>query len=235
MSIAEKLTKVAENVPKVYEAGKKSEYDRFWDEFQQNGNRTDYNTAFRSAGWTVDNFKPKYDIVPVGNTNSMFVASKINADLVEILEKQGIVLDFSKVTMLGSGFQNSKFTRIGEINCSSFTATGTTYLFSGCTALKVIDKIIINENIALTSWFNSCSALEEIRFDGTIGKSLDIHWSTKLSFESLASIVGALSKTVSGQSITLPTTARQTYDNATYSGRWDELVAEYPNWSFKYS
>ena len=235
MTTAKKLVKIAEDMPKVYEAGQKSEYDRFWDVFQQNGNRTDYNTAFRSVGWTADNFKPKYDIIPVGNTNSMFVLSGINADLVEILEKQGIVLDFSKVTMLGSGFQNSKFTRIGVIDCSSFTATGTTALFSGCTALRVIDKIVINENVSMTSWFNSCSALEEIRFEGIIGNSLDIHWSTKLSMASLASIVGALSKTVTGQSITLPTTARDTYDSATYEGRWDELVAEYPNWSFKYS
>ena len=37
MSIAEKLTAIAENVPKVYEAGQKSEYDRFWDAYQNNG------------------------------------------------------------------------------------------------------------------------------------------------------------------------------------------------------
>ena len=40
MSIAEKLTTVAENVPKVYEAGKKAEYDAFWDKYQNNGKRT---------------------------------------------------------------------------------------------------------------------------------------------------------------------------------------------------
>ena len=235
MSIADKLIRAKEDYDAVYEAGERAEYDRFWDEFQQNGNRTDYNAAFRSVGWTADNFKPKYDIIPVGNTNSMFVASGINADLVELLEKQGVVLDFSKATMLGSGFQNSKFTRIGKIDCSSFTATGTTALFSGCTALKVIDKIIINESIALASWFNSCSALEEIRIEGTIGKSLDLHYSKKLSMMSLSSIVGALSKTVTGQTLTLPTTARQTYDNATISGAWDNLVSQYPNWTFAYA
>lgn len=223
MTIAEKLTAVAENVPKVYEAGQKSEYDRFWDVYQQNGNRTDYNTAFRGVGWTADNFKPKYNIVPVGNTNSMFVVSGINADLVEILEKQGVVLDFSNVTMLGSGFQNSKFTRIGEINCSSFTATGTTALFSGCTALKVIDKIVIKENIALASWFNSCSALEEIRFEGIIGKSLDLHWSTKLSYASVANIFGHLGGTASA-TLTLPKSHND--------GRYGSLISGMPsNWA----
>lgn len=223
MTIAEKLTKVAENVPKVYEAGQKKEYDRFWDVYQQNGSRTDYNTAFRGVGWTADNFKPKYNIVPVGNTNSMFVVSGINADLVEILEKQGVVLDFSNVTMLGSGFQNSKFTRIGEINCSSFTATGTTALFSGCTALKVIDKIVIKENIALASWFNSCSALEEIRFEGIIGKSLDLHWSTKLSYASVANIFGHLGGTASA-TLTLPKSHND--------GRYGSLISGMPsNWA----
>lgn len=78
-------------------------------------------------------------------------------------------------------------------------------------------------------------ALEEIRFEGVIGKSLDIHWSTKLSMMSLSSIVGCLSKTVSGQTITLPTTARATYDNATISGSWDNLVKQYTNWTFAYA
>jgi hypothetical protein len=156
----------------------------------------------------------------------MFVVSGINADLVEILEKQGVVLDFSKVTMLGSGFQNSKFTRIGEINCSSFTATGTTSLFSGCTALKVIDKIIVNENIALTSWFNSCSALEEIRFDGVIGKSLDLHFSTKLSAESLRSIIEHLGGSASA-TLTLPSKFNTT--------EYADIIASKPsNWTIAY-
>jgi hypothetical protein len=235
MNIAEKLIKVAENVPKVYEAGQKSENDRFWDAFQQNGSRTDYASAFRTVTWTIENFKPKYDIRPVGNTNTMFFNSNINADLVELLETLGIELDFSKVTMLGSGFQGSKFTRIGEIDCSSFTPTGTTSVFYNCTALKIIDKIIVNEDITLGSWFNLCSALEEIRFEGTIGKNLDIHWGKKLSMTSLANIVDALSDTVTGQTITFPTTAESNYDSKTYIGRWKEVVASKPNWTFAYA
>ena len=34
MSIAEKLTTIAENEQKVYDAGQKSEYDRFWDSYR---------------------------------------------------------------------------------------------------------------------------------------------------------------------------------------------------------
>jgi hypothetical protein len=52
---------------------------------------------------------------------------------------------------------------------------------------------------------------------------------------SLASIVGALSDTATGQTLTLPATAESTYDSATYIGRWKEVVASKPNWKFEYA
>lgn len=63
MSIAEKLTTVAENLPKVYEAGKKSEYDRFWDTLQQNGNLRFYNYLFAYGRYSDEIYNPKYPII----------------------------------------------------------------------------------------------------------------------------------------------------------------------------
>lgn len=62
MSIAEKLLTVAENEQKVYEAGKQAEYDRFWDDFQKNGTRTNYWYGFSGYGWTQETLNPKYKI-----------------------------------------------------------------------------------------------------------------------------------------------------------------------------
>ena len=66
MSIADKLTQIAENEPKVYDAGEKagkqSEYDRFWDAFQNKGERTVYWYGFSGYGWTNDTLCPKYPI-----------------------------------------------------------------------------------------------------------------------------------------------------------------------------
>ena len=62
MSIAEKLQTIAENEPKVYDAGKKAEYDSFWDVYQQNGNRRYYHSAF-SRQWNDDCYNPKYPII----------------------------------------------------------------------------------------------------------------------------------------------------------------------------
>lgn len=88
MNIANKLTTIAENVPKVYASGQENVkaqvepinvelekclagtsaegqtwYDKFWDTFQQNGNRKNYQNAFGSC-FTPEIFKPKYAIVP---------------------------------------------------------------------------------------------------------------------------------------------------------------------------
>ena len=49
MSIAEKLELIAENEQKVFDAGKKSEYDEFWDNYQKKSDgsaRTSYIQGF---------------------------------------------------------------------------------------------------------------------------------------------------------------------------------------------
>lgn len=200
MTIADKLTTIAENMPRVYEAGQKSEYDRFWDAFQSNGTLTEYSFAFGGASVNDGWYNPKYPIIATSNTN-MFRNCAITDTKVDI----------------------------------DVRGSNGTYVFNNAEELVNVRKLIVDEVTVFTGWFAYCSALVEIRIEGNIGKSFDIHWSKKLSFMSLDSIVGALSKTVTGQSITLPTTARDTYDSATIGGSWDNLVAQYPNWSFKYS
>ena len=98
-----------------------------------------------------------------------------------------------------------------------------------------IRKLVVNENMTFNGTFTGCIALEEIRFEGAIGKSLDIHWSTKLSAESYESILDCLSTTSSGQTLTLPTTAEDTYDATHGSGAWAERVKGLTNWEIKYA
>lgn len=180
--------------------GMQTEYDRFWDAYQNNGDVMNGYYAFSGSAWNDNTYNPKYPIKATSFTNMFRAASITDAK---------VTIDFSE----GSG----------------------TYVFNNAYSLVRVPKIIANQNIDFTGWFASCTALEEIRFEGVIGKSLDIHWSTGLSMASLASIVGALSDTVTGQTITFPTTAQSTYDNATYGGRWAEIVASKPNWTFAYA
>ena len=79
MSISDKLITISENQQKVYNAGKKLQYDEFWDNFQDYGRRKKYKNAFLNAddidvntGWNEKTFNPKYDIKPVGITSFAF-------------------------------------------------------------------------------------------------------------------------------------------------------------------
>ena len=84
MSLAEKITAIAENVPKVYEAGKQAEYDRYWDIKQDNGNKQFYSYAFYY--WENEIYNPKYPIYCKGSNtaNQTFRYAKILDTKVDI-------------------------------------------------------------------------------------------------------------------------------------------------------
>ena len=142
MNIAEKLTKIAENVPKVYEAGKKADYDSFWDAYQQSGNRVLYDFAFAGNGWNDNTFKPKYDIIPSWNIVNMFYKSAIT-DLDALLKKCGVTLDISVNGNYGDVFNGGAFTVLPELSfgASAWSIWGT---FANCTALHTIRKLTFN-------------------------------------------------------------------------------------------
>ena len=77
MSIGNKLTTIAENMPKVHEAGKQAEYHRYWDNLQQNGKRRSYWGGFAGPGWNDEIFNPKYPFDDVADVGYMFYQSNI--------------------------------------------------------------------------------------------------------------------------------------------------------------
>lgn len=163
-----------------------AEYDRFWDNYQHNGNRTSYNYAFGGEGWSDETFKPKYDI-KVGMSAYMFHSSKIT-NLKAILEECGVVLDFSNCTTFTYPFNNSTITDIGVIDCRAYATLN--YLFYSARCVKNVEKVIVNErNTYSTTGFFDMVALEEIRFEGVIASSFNIQWSSKMSVESAKSIL----------------------------------------------
>lgn len=71
MSIADKLTEIAENVPKVFDAGKKEEHKEFWKLFQYEGREHDI--RYKYYNWTKDMYKPIYDhVAKSSGASSMF-------------------------------------------------------------------------------------------------------------------------------------------------------------------
>lgn len=238
MSTTDKLQTIADNTPKVYKAGQKSEYDRFWDAYQDSGNRTNYNNAFGGNGWTLDTFQPKYDMKPLASY-MLFRNSAINVDLVAYLDSLGVVLDLSRSGTYQYIFQSTLFTRVGEIDGTRSGATGYIDVFNGSNLLETIDKLTVKSTQTFGSnCFNGCTALKNITFGGTIGKNLNIKWSTLLTKNSIMSIINALSTTTTGTTLTLSGTA---VDNAfessegaadgSSSTEWTTLVAAHSNWT----
>lgn len=104
--------------------------------------------------------------------------------------------------------------------------------------VSIIGEIDMSNCTNAGSAFYLAQALKDIRFkEGTISIALDFHWSTKLSAESLHSILMGLSPTVTGQTLTLPKyeTCKATYNAVYGDGSFDIIVASKTNWTIAYS
>lgn len=239
MSIAEKLTTIAENEQKVYEAGRTQEWSDFWDDLQRNGDRTNYSNAFggglndTQSGWTDRMFRPKYDI-KASQMGGMFGRSTI-VNIKQRLEDCGVVL-IDDASSLYYTFYMANTTHIPYL--SKTAKTNIQNAFNGCQKLVSIDGIRVAEGCVYENAFYNCSKLEHVIFYGTIGTgSLNMKWSTKLDSESIESIIAALSDTTTSLTITLPTTAKATYYNAhsdEYADEetaWSSLIGTKSNWT----
>ena len=209
MTIAEKLTQIAENEPKVFEAGyekgkaeggytegfnagKQAEYDAFWDSYHDYGDYTNHDNCdfmFAGQGWNVNTIRPKKDIRPT-RANMMFSLCGFKGDLAQHFEKLGILLDFSRCTMANSIFSNaSQLTRLGILDFSKITS-GTNW-FINMSSLVTIDKLIVSDKTIApgTYCFEACNKLENITIEGVIAKNgWSFQFCPKLSRASYESI-----------------------------------------------
>lgn len=187
MSLATDLTTIAENTPKVYEAGSKAYYDAFWDMFQDKGNRTDYRYAFYGAYtfnkfWGDEWLRPKYDIVSGATALWMFAYANAYSLMKGYDGAEPLGLDTSAVTNASYMFYNSHFRELPLIDLSNVIATNnTSATFSLSTylttlPLKVSENTIFNTTNNYNGTFYNCVSLENLTIEGTIGN--DINFST---------------------------------------------------------
>lgn len=192
----------ASKVDEIQIGGEDSWYDTFWDNYQQNGERANYNGAFAGACWTTETFKPKYDILPKGDVHQstmadmMFFKSTMEIDLVEHLEKLGVTLDLRGARNLSQTFSYSAFTRLGVIDISeSFGAAWYRGLFDDMPNLVRIDKIKCAEKtlqVLIEACFRNTPKLEYIRFEGdTFRRSMSFKTSP-LNLDTAKHIIGLL-------------------------------------------
>lgn len=218
MSIAEKLITIAENEHKVYEAGKQAERDVFWGGLQNSGTRNNYSRTFFQAAKLDDWFYPKYDFNISSSAAEMFRGATCSTgfDLVQRLDDCGVTMNFT--------------------GCSNFQLA---FAWLPVKSLPIINVSGIKNESGIDQAFAGCSALVNLSFAGTLSvKSLNLQWSKKLSKASIESIIGVLSPTTSGLSITLSKTAvdnafppiidgEEIYDNVD----WLSLINDKDNWT----
>lgn len=253
--IATKLTTIAENQQKVYDAGyaagqaagsvgdteaaynegftagQMAEYDRFWDLYQDKGNRTNYGSAFVGEYWNTNTFKPKYDI-KLGSTTAGSAFNNFGdaegIDLVKVLDELEVSIDFSSVISAPSIFNGANITTLPPIYAPRWI--NWSYTFYGCRYLKSIDYTS-SADISIGSIqnaFTNCTSLTDVKFtDTTIAKSVSFQQSP-LTRQSIESVMSALSTTATEQTATFQKAA---VEAAFTTDEWNALVATRTNWT----
>lgn len=184
MTIAEKLTAIAENEPKVYAAGQKAQQERFWEIFQGHGSRTTYNRAFYSPmnlikqgipAWTDETFRPIYPIIcDTGNSCAlMFVGTEVTSIHVPVIVRDG-----------GTG---------------NAVSTGT---FQNNPKLHTITSLEVAEGTKFTNWFTGDTALRNITMSGVISEDISFadcpltNASVQTVIDTLKDLTGTTAKTL---------------------------------------
>lgn len=201
MSIAEKLTTIAENQERVFEAGKKSQYDEFWDSFQQNGNRTAYDNGFSGICWNSENFKPKYKPMRVVNGVSMFLSFDAQCKKTPVVIDETII-DFTNTTNVTSMFQNTNASVVKMNVIPTKLTSMKSFINMNNIVTHGVTEVILGIHEAVT--FNTYSfwtgALEKVSFleGSVIGNNIWFSYCKKLTHESLINILNTLQEKSSG-------------------------------------
>ena len=237
-TIAEKLKLIADNEQLVFNAGKQEENDAFWNVVQQGGRRTAYDVAF--CWWDCEYLHPKYKVVPTyngGARNMIYRCAKLK-------KIESAYFDLSQLpnpmaTSGGLGYLFGlcdELEEIEDVGLQPCYSLG--YFCYSDKKLKKIAVIRIAEETKVDDMLYHCPELEYVRIEGTIGQSgLNLMHSTKLSRESIESIVNHLSDTAEGKSLTFSKAAvdkafetSEGANDGASSQEWDSLEGLKMNW-----
>lgn len=162
MSMADKLQTIAENEQKVYDAGKLAERKAFWDTLQNNGNGANYYFAFAYGRFTDENYEPQHDIVC-----------------------RAISIAGQNLFTASPGITDTKV----PIYANSISAAA---MFNSNSGLKTIRLFVVEKTTTFVTCFTGCTALENLTIGGEIGQNINVSDCTKLTHQSLMSIIDHL-------------------------------------------
>lgn len=230
-----------EDIDQAYEVGGDDMLRIMWETIQSGGARTNYTNLLNHTNFSRKTFKPIYDIKLTGteaynwmqncpiDKNILLTDGQVN--MKELEEEQGMTFDFAGCTNLTKAFSGGLFSELNVIDVTS--ATNLLYTFyggylggDGGLRLKKIERLICSPTTKFdTTTFQYATELTHIGFEGEIASSINLQWSTKLSKESIISVINALSPETSGLSVSLSKTA---VNNAFVGDVYGENLLPYP-------
>ena len=214
-------------------AGGVNQYDAgllaFLNMLSNNNSRKNYYGAFASSN--LDGYTFPYTIKP-GDIGRMFY--------VYVGKKMPKNIDFSQATESTGGYYQTFCWAdiLEEIYFDAPAPTGQYNMtFSYCRKVKKVDRINVLEQTTFSQAFLQCYELEEITIGGVIGQTVTFA-DCPLNKESIENIIGALSESASGKTLTLKLTAVQKAfetsegaNDGNTSGQWLALAATKSNWT----
>lgn len=213
--------------------GRQEEYDRFWETYQANGTRTNYDYAFAGSGWNDTTFVPKYIVSPV-KADYLFNYAKIS-----VIDKTNT--DFSNTTSFYQCFGGDGGDGGCEVVHISIPKIKT---LGGLFARNIRLKKVVLENVSedcqfVINTFSGCSSLKDIQITGTIGNgTVQLSWS-RLTVESIKNIIFSLKNfTGTGKENTCTLkfsvddwTALEASGTAPNGGTWKDYVSQVLCWN----
>ena len=217
MSIADKLTTIAENEQKVYDVGKtagesigyerghtegeQSAYDKFWDTYQLNGKRDYYQGAFAGGGWNAQTFKPKYPIKtrPTGGqfifyyfNHDSFADDGLTYNPVMDFTEFSKMIDFSELNQASQIFRDARIKNL-TVDFSNATIFSLTFFTGDGGWLNNLTIKVSEKCTNFSSAFAYTNMLTNLTFteDSVIAATIQLQQSP-LTVESMKSVIGAL-------------------------------------------
>ena len=242
-------TLVIADEAEAYEAGKKAEYDAFWDEYQLKGKLKSHRGLFGS-GFNAKTFKPKYPIKPLrafdydNPQENMFYYT--NRDSSVRLDLTNYPVDLSHLGDTFKGGCSNVFVNanVDNVFVDLKGVTSVSQLFTYANSNLKPKNITLRITESLTSITNMFHYLGDraanelnISFteDSVLVASLALSQTTCITKAGIENIFAILSNDTTDKTLTLKSDAVIRIYGSVDNAEWQALVASKPNWTIALS
>lgn len=204
--MAEKLTTIAENEQRVYDAGKQAERDAFWSVYQPSSRRS-YLYAFAGEGWNDRTYHPIGDLIVTHNAQNMYSYSGITDTKVTINASSSSLTNFYHVFANATKLRTIRLLKVSPI----------TTLHNAFTACTALESITIQGTIGKAANFKWCPLTKE--------SILNV-------IEALSDTTSGLTVTFNTSAVNTAFETVNGVADGSQSAEWKALVDSKPNWTF---